>query len=34
MRLLGVALANTYWRANRESQDSSGDIMSLIHPHA
>ncbi len=31
MRLLGVALARTYWRANRESQDSSGDIMSLLY---
>ncbi len=30
----GFTLANTYWRANRESQDSSGDIKSLMHPHA
>ncbi len=27
-------LENTYLRANRESQDSSGDIISLMHPHA
>jgi hypothetical protein len=27
-------LAKTYWQANRESQDSSGDIISLMHPHA
>ncbi len=24
----------TCWRANCESQDSSGDMMSLLHPHA
>ncbi len=29
-----VALANTYWRANRKSQDPCSDIISLMHPHA